>query len=96
MVAKQKTSWTGPDPFPGNRMLLVCDIASVHIADELKKLMEQYQIILMFPPTNMTQLLQPLDRIMRGFIKIVQRARRSAALGSGFETMEAGARTYRR
>ncbi len=39
---KEQTSWTGPDPFPAKRMLLVCDNASVHKADELKKLMEQY------------------------------------------------------
>jgi hypothetical protein len=31
-------------------MLLVCDNASVNNADEFKKLMEQYRIILMFLP----------------------------------------------
>ena len=39
---KKQTSWTGPDEFiPAKRMLLVCDNASVHKADELKKLMNQ-------------------------------------------------------
>ena len=38
---KKQTSWTGPDEFPAKRMLLVCDNASVHKADELKKLMTQ-------------------------------------------------------
>ena len=89
---KQQTSWTGPDEFPAKRLLLVCDNASVHKADELKKLMEQYCFILMFLPPNMTQWLQPLDRVVCGLIKIVRAPR--AALGSAFETIEAGARTY--
>ena len=72
---KEQTSWTGPDPFPAKRMLLVCDNASVNNADEFKKLMEQYGIILMFLPPNMRQWLQPLDRVVCG-LKIVQRARR--------------------
>ena len=76
---------TGPDPFPAIRMLLVCDNASVHKADEIKKLMEQYGIILMFLPPNMMQWLQPLDRVVCGLIKIVQHAPR-AALGNRFET----------
>ena len=38
---KQLTSLTCPGPFPAKRMLLVCDNASVHKADELKKLMIQ-------------------------------------------------------
>jgi hypothetical protein len=63
-------------------MLLVCDNASVHKADELKKLMEQYGIILMFLPPNMTQWLQPLDRVVCGLIKIVQRARRGRHLAT--------------
>ena len=73
---KEQTSWTGPDPFPAKRMLLVCDHASVNNADEFKKLMEQYRIILMFLPPNMRQWLQPLDRVVCGLIKIVQRAHR--------------------
>ena len=44
---EQQTSWTGPDPCPAKRMLLVCDNASVHTAAELKELMEKYGIILM-------------------------------------------------
>jgi inhibitor of KinA sporulation pathway (predicted exonuclease) len=56
---KEETSWTGPDSFPA--LLNVCcwcvkiDNASVHKADEIKKLMEQFGIILMFLPPNMTQ-----------------------------------------
>jgi hypothetical protein len=57
-------------------MLLVCDYASVHKAGDLKKLMEKYGIIIMFLPPNMMQLLLPLDRVVCGLIKIVQRARR--------------------
>jgi hypothetical protein len=57
-------------------MLLVCDNASMHKTDELKKLVEQCGIILMFLPPNVTQWLQPLDRFVCGLIKIVQRARR--------------------
>jgi hypothetical protein len=50
---KQQASWTGPDEFPAKRMLLVCDNASVHKVDEIKKLMDQYGIILRFlPPKN--------------------------------------------
>jgi hypothetical protein len=45
-------------------MLLVCDNTSVHKADELKKLMNQYGIILRFLPPNMTQCMQPLDRVI--------------------------------
>jgi len=56
--------WTGPDPFLSKYMLLVCDNASVHTADEHKKLMEKYGIILMFLPPNMTQWLQPLARVV--------------------------------
>jgi hypothetical protein len=63
------------------RMLLVCDNASVHKADDLQKLMEQYGIILMFLPPNMTQWMQSLDRVVCGLIKIVHRAPR-VALGS--------------
>jgi hypothetical protein len=61
-------------------MLLVFDNASVHKADELKKLMEQYGIILMFLPPNMTKWMHPLDRVVCGLIKIVQRARRGRHL----------------
>ena len=59
-----------------SRLRAVCDNASVHKTDELKKLMDQYGIILRFLPPNMTQWLQPLDRVVCGLIKIVQRARR--------------------
>jgi len=45
---KQQTSWTGPDEFQAKRLLLVCDNASVHKADELKKLMDQHGIIFRF------------------------------------------------
>ena len=72
---QQQTSWTGPDPFPAKRMQLVCDDASVHKADELKTLMEKYGIIIMLLPPNMTQWLQPLDRVVCGLIQTVQRAR---------------------
>ena len=72
---QQQTSWTGPDPFPAKRMQLVCDNASVHKADELKTLMEKYGIIIMLLPPNMTQWLQPLDRVVCGLIQTVQRAR---------------------
>ena len=44
---------------------------------------EQYGIILMFLPLpNMTQWLQPLDRVVCGLIKIVQRARRGRHLAA--------------
>jgi hypothetical protein len=66
-------------------MLLVCDNASVHKADELKKLMDQYGIILRFLPPNMTQWLQPLDRVVCGLIKIVQRARRGRQLAANLQ-----------
>ena len=61
---KQQTSWTCHCPFPAQRMLLVCDNASVHKADEIKTLMDKYGIILMFLLPNMTQWLQPLDRVV--------------------------------
>ena len=63
-------------------MLLVCDNASVHKADEIKTLMDKYGIILMFLPPNMTQWLQPLDRVVCGLVKIVQRARRGRHLSA--------------
>jgi hypothetical protein len=66
------------------RMLLVCDNASVHKADELKKVMNQYGIILRFLPPNMTQWLQPLDRVVCGLIIIVQRARRGRQLAANW------------
>ena len=56
-------------------MQLVCDNASVHKADELKTLMEKYGIIIMLLPPNMTQWLQPLDRVVCGLIQTGQRAR---------------------
>ena len=82
---KKQTSWTGPDEFPAKRCLLVCDNASVHKADELKKLMDQHGIILRFLPPNMTQWLQPLDRVVCGLIKIVQRARRGRQLAANLQ-----------
>jgi hypothetical protein len=82
---KQQTSWTGPDEFPAKRLLLVCDNASVHKADELKKLMDQHGIILRFLPPNMTQWLQPLDRVVCGLIKTVQRARRGRQLAANLQ-----------
>ena len=69
-------------PFPAKRMLLVCDNASVHKADEIKTLTDKYGIILMFLPPNMTQWLQPLDHVVCGLIKIVQRARRDRYLAA--------------
>jgi hypothetical protein len=63
----------------------VCDNASVHKADEFKKLMDQYRIILRFLPLNMTQWLQPLDRVVCGLIKIVQRARRGRQLAANLQ-----------
>jgi hypothetical protein len=67
-----------------NRFLLVCDNASVHKADELKKLMDQHGIILRFLPPNMMQWLQPLDRVVCG-LKIVQRARRGRQLAANLQ-----------
>jgi hypothetical protein len=67
---------SGSEDADPSRLLLVCDNASVHKADELKKLMDQYGIIFRFLPPNMTQWLQPLDRVVCGLIKILQRARR--------------------
>ena len=66
-------------------MLLMCDNASVHKADELKKLMEKYGIIVMFLPPNMTQWLQPLDRVVCGLIKTGQRARRGRHLAAALK-----------
>jgi len=57
----------------------------VHKTDELKKLMDQYGIILRFLPPNMTQWLQPLDRVVCGLIKIVQRARRGRQLAANLQ-----------
>ena len=73
------------DSPPAKRLLLVCDNASVHKADELKKLMDQHGIILRFLPPNMTQWLQPLDRVVCGLIKIVQRARRGRQLAANLQ-----------
>ena len=77
---EQQTSWTGPDPSPAKRMLLVCDTASVHTADEL---MEKSGIILMFLPTNITLWLQPLHRVLCGLIKTVQPERRCSPFFGG-------------
>ena len=63
-------------------MLLVCDNASVHKADEIKKLTEKYGIIITFLPPNMTQWLQPLDHVVCGLIKIVQQARQGRFLAA--------------
>ena len=49
-----------------DRMLLVCDNASVHTADDLKEKLDQHGIILRFLPPNMTQWLQPLDLVVCG------------------------------
>jgi len=57
----------------------------LHKADELKKLMEKYGIITMFLPHNMTQCLQPLDRVVCGLIKPVQRARRGRHLAAALK-----------
>ena len=57
----------------------------MHKADELKKLMDQHGIILRFLPPNMTQWLQPLDRVVCGLIKIVQRARRGRQLAANLQ-----------
>jgi hypothetical protein len=65
-----------------DRMLLVCDNASVHTADDLKEKLDQHGIILRFLPPNMTQWLQPLDLVVCGLVKTVQRARRGKHLAT--------------
>ena len=75
---KQKDSWTGPEPV--THMLLVCDNASLHKAAEVQKKLDELGIILRFLPPNMTQWLQPLDLVVCGLIKTVQRARRARHL----------------
>ena len=77
---KQKTSWSGEGPFPAKRLLVVCDNASVHKAEELREKLEQHGIILRFLPPNMTAWLQPLDLVVCGLIKTLQRARRGRHL----------------
>ena len=54
-VVQTATAVPGVPSFPAERMLLLCDNASVHKADEFKKLMEKHGIILIFLPPNMTQ-----------------------------------------
>ena len=75
---KQKNSWSGEGPFPAKRLLVVCDNASVHKAEELREKLEQHGIILRFLPPNMTAWLQPLDLVVCGLIKTLQRARRGS------------------
>jgi hypothetical protein len=67
-------------PFPAKRLLVVCDNASVHKAQELREKLEQHGIILRFLPPNMTAWLQPLDLVVCGLIKTLQRARRGRHL----------------
>ena len=76
----QKTSWSGPGAFPAHRLLVVCDNASVHKAEEIKEKLEEHGIILRFLPPNMTAWLQPLDLVVCGLIKELQRARRGRHL----------------
>jgi hypothetical protein len=66
-------------------MLLVCDNASVHKAVELKKLMNQYGIILRFLPPNMTQCIVVVFSLLVG-------ARRRSAVRCGAERSGATAR----
>jgi hypothetical protein len=77
---KQKASWSGEGPFPAKRLLVVCDNASVHKGEELREKLEQHGIILRFLPPNMTAWLQPLDLVVCGLIKTLQRARRGRHL----------------
>ena len=65
-----------------DRMLLVCDNASVHTADDLKEKLDQHGIILRFLAPNMTHWLQPMDLVVCGLIKTVQRARRGKHLAT--------------
>ena len=65
-----------------NRMLPVCDNASMHTADDLKEILDQHGIILRFLPPNMTQWLQPLDLVVCGLIKTLRRARRGKHLAT--------------
>jgi hypothetical protein len=67
---------------PSDRMLLVCDNASVHTAPELQQKLDEHGILLRFLPPNMTQWLQPLDLVVCGLIKIVQRARRGGLMAT--------------
>ena len=53
---------------PSDRMLLVCDNASVHTAPELQHKLDEHGIFLRFLPPNMTQWLQPLDLVVCGLI----------------------------
>ena len=94
---KKQTSWTGPDEFPAKRMLLVCDNASVHKADELKKLMNQLvgnhsQV----PPAQHDAMAADSGPSCVWTHQNSAACAPRAAIGSEFATMEAGARTYRR
>ena len=79
---KQKESflsaWHGPAPPPKTadmRMLIVCDNAGVHKSDELRAHLEKHGILIRFLPPNMTEWLQPLDLVVCGLVKLVQRRR---------------------
>jgi len=63
-------------------MLLACDNATVHTAPELQQKLGEHDILLRFLPPNMTQWLQPLDLVVSGLIKIVQRARRGRLMAT--------------
>jgi len=76
-------SWSGPDPPPKAddlRMLIVADNAGVHKSDELRAHLEKHGILIRFLPPNMTAWLQPLDLVVCGLVKLVQRRRRGARL----------------
>ena len=77
------SSWPGPDPPPKAddlRMLIVCDNAGVHKSEELRDHLEKLGILIRFLPPNMTEWLQPLDLVVCGLVKLVQRKRRGARL----------------
>ena len=76
-------SWPGPDPPPNAddlRLLVVCDNAGVHKSEELQDHLEKHGILIRFLPPNMTEWLQPLDLVVCGLVKLVQRKRRRMSL----------------
>ena len=61
-------------------VIVVCDNAGVHKSDELLDHLEKHGILICFLPPNMTEWLQPLDLVVCGLAKLVQRKRRGARL----------------